>query len=192
MTREKKAKAAARALKASTGLSYIAARRMTSGPGDDEPQHSIPSIEELLEPYLLGVCDGLADEPIDSLGDIEIPGFLQISEATVSALQINTLTIDVQVIEEYEGGTQVCTVFAEADLVVEGLMFKSDASAWVESGFVKIIDFDHNRHYARVIVAAGQAIEVEFDAIVTLDAESVDDVNFVKATQLSWDRRHPR
>lgn len=185
MTREKKAKAAARALKASTGLPYVAARRITSAPGSGEPEYSSPSIEELLKPYLQGVCDGLADEPIDSFGDIEIPGLLDISEAAVSELQIDPLTIDVHVIEEYEGGTKVCTVFAEADLVVEGLMSKSAAAASAESGLVEIIDFDHNRHYAQVAVAAGQAVQVEFEATVTLDAESVDDVNLVQATQLS-------
>lgn len=185
MTREKKAKAAARALKASTGLAYVAARRITSAPGDDEPEHSSPSIEELLRPSLQSVCDGLADEPIDSLGDIEIPDLLNISEAAVSELLIDALMIDVQVIEEYDGGTKVCTVFAEANLVVEGLMSKSDAAASAESGLVEIIDFDYSRHYAQVVVAAGQAVQVQFDAIANPDAESVDDVSFVKATQLS-------
>lgn len=185
MTREKKAKTAARALKASAGIPYVAARRITSAPGDDEPEYSSLSIEELLKPYLQGVCDGLADEPIDSLGDIEIPDLLDIGEAAVSELQIDARTIDVHVIEDYDGGTKVCTVFAEADLAVEGLMSKSDAVTSTESGLVKIIDFDHNRHYALVAVTAAQVVQVEFDATITQDAESVDDVNFVRATQLN-------
>lgn len=185
MTREKKAKAAARALKASAELPYTAARRLTSAPGDDEPEYSSPSIEELLKPYLQGACDALVDESIDSFGDIEVPGLLDVSEAAVSELQIDPSTIDVHVIEDYDGGTKVCSVFAEADLAIEGLMSKGDAVISAESGLVEIIDFDHNRHYAFVAVTATQVVQVEFDATVTQDAESVDDVNIVRATQLS-------
>jgi len=64
-------------------------------------------------------------------------------------------------------------------------MSKSDAFNSAESGRVKIINSDHNRHYALVAVTAAQVVRVEFDATITQDAESVDDVNFVSATQLS-------
>jgi hypothetical protein len=76
-------------------------------------------------------------------------------------------------------------VFAEAALVIEGLMSKGDASMSEDSGLVEIIDFDYNRLDALVAVTAAQTVQVEFDATATLDAQSVDDVNFVSASSLT-------
>lgn len=115
-------------------------------------------------------------------------GQLDISEAAVHELKVHTDTIDVHVVEEYEFGAKVCSVFAEAALVAEGLMAKADAAMSAESGLVEIIDFDYNPHYALVAVKSAQLVQVEFDATVTqvtVEGDSVDDVNFVSATRLN-------
>src|SRR5690242_17162990 len=98
MTRDKKAKAAARALKASANVPYTVARRLTPAPDDNEADYQAPSIEKLLEPYLQGICDNLIDEPIGSLGQVEMEGQLDISEASVHQLEVDTDTIDVHIV----------------------------------------------------------------------------------------------
>lgn len=185
MTKNKKAKAAARAMKASANLPYTVARRRTPPPDGYDPDYSTPSLEALLKPHLQHVCDKLVEESIDSLGDIEVPGPLNVSKAAVHELQVHTSTIDVHIVEEFDNGSMVCSVFAEAALMAEGLMGKGEAAISVENGLVEIIDFDYDGLYALVAVTAAQAVEVEFDATVTLDAESVDDINFISASQLN-------
>jgi hypothetical protein len=108
MTKNKKAKAVARALKASANLPYTVARRRTPPPDGRDPDYSTPSLEELLKPYLQHICDKLVNESIDSLGDIEVRGPLNVSEAAVHELQVHASTIDVQVVEEFDNGSMVC------------------------------------------------------------------------------------
>jgi hypothetical protein len=198
MTRDKKAKKAARALKASENVSYTSARRSTPPPpapppddydpvppDDDDPGRSTRSVENLVMPYLQHICDNLTDESIDSLGDVEVAGPVRVSEAAVHQLRVDASTIDSQVVEEFEGGTMLCSVFAEASLIVEGLMGKNDATVSAENRLVEILDFHYNRAYALVAITAPQPVEAEFNATVTPDAESVDDVNFVRIAQLT-------
>lgn len=177
MTRDKKAKKIARALKASGNLSYTSARRSTPSP------HPTPSVEELVEPILQQTCDEFIDAPIGLLGDIEVTGPVSVSEATVHRLRVNAITIEAEVVEELEGRTLVCIVSAEASLIVEGLMAKDDASVSAENGLVEILDLYHDPDHALVAITAPQTVDMEFSATVTPDAESVDDVNFVGARQ---------
>jgi hypothetical protein len=191
----KKAKKIARVLKASEGISYTSARRATPPPPPDDyddlfppdediPRRSALSVEVLVKPLLQHKCDDLADEPVDSLGDVEVRGQVTVDEAAVHQLQIDPTTIDVHVIEEFEGGTMLCSLFAEASLTVEGLMRKNDAATAAEKSLVQILEH-HSQDYALVAITTPQAIQVEFDATVTPEAESVDDLNFVGATQLA-------
>jgi len=181
VTRNKKAKSAARAVKASTGMSYTAARRRTM---DSEPANVALSREDLLAPYLQEACDGLAAESVDSLGNVELPSSLLLEQADVDMISVDQSSVWVDVIEEYEGGTEVCCVFARADLLVEGLMLKGEAAMSASSGLVSITNPDYNRHYAAVVVEAPVEVQVEFDATITLDTESVEDFNFIGATSL--------
>ena len=100
-------------------------------------------------------------------------------------LQVDASTIDSQVVEEFEGGTMLCSVFAEASLIVEGLMGKNDAIVSAENRLVEILDLHYNPAYALVAITAPQPVEAEFNATVTPDVESVDDVNFVRVAQLT-------
>lgn len=192
MTRDKKAKKIARALKASEGIRYTSARRATPPPppdddyyddlfpDDDPPGYSTPSVENLVKPLLQHICDDFAGESIDSLGHVEVSGQVTVGEPAVYQLQVDPTTIDVHLIEEFEGGTVLCSVFAEASLTVEGLMRKSDATAAAENRLVQILEHP-SQDYALVAITAPQAIQVEFDATVTPEAESVDDLNFISA-----------
>ena len=93
------------------------------------------------------------------MGDIEVPGSLNVSEAAVHKLQVHTSTIDVHVVEEFDNGSMVCSVFAEAALMVEGLMGKGDAAMSLANGLVEIINFDDNGLDALVAVTTTQADE---------------------------------
>jgi hypothetical protein len=159
MTRDKKAKKIARALKASEGISYTSARRAAPPPppddyddlflpDEDTPGYSTPSVEKLVKPLLKHICDDFAGESIDSLGDVEVSGQVTVGEAAVYQLQIDPSTVDAHVIEEFEGGTMLCSVFAEASLTVEGLMRKSDAAAAAENRLVQILEHHHSQDYA--------------------------------------------
>lgn len=184
MTKAKKAKQAARILKATLGLPYTAARRqaLASGGGNG---YFFPSIESLLMPYVKDICDDLVETAVDSLGDVEpvdVPG---LTEAEVRDLVVDLSTIDVQVVEEYEGGTEACSVFAVAELFIDGLMMKGEATMSADAGLVDVIEFDFNLHYSLVAVRQKQMIQLEFNAIATPDAESVEDFGFVGATTLT-------
>jgi hypothetical protein len=55
----------------------------------------------------------------------------------------------------------LCSVFAKASLIVEGLMRKNDAIVSAENGLVEILDY--NRDFALVAITAPQAVEAEFN-----------------------------
>jgi hypothetical protein len=207
MTRDKKAKKIARAWKDVQSTSYTSARRATpppSGgnppppidyddedltpPGDDDAGYSTPSVEKLVKPLLQRLCDDLADEPINSLQDVQPAELAGLSDTAVGELKVDLDTVDANVIERYEGGTMVCSVFAEASLTVEGLMTESAAATAAENGVVEILEHHIDRGHALVAITVPQAVQVEFDATVTPDAGSVDDLNFVRAFELS---NHP-
>jgi hypothetical protein len=180
MTRNKKGKAEARALQAATGMPYVRARRTTreSGDGNSVTDFRLPSRMQLLEPYLQGACElRLLDEPVASWPAVEFTGLPALHEPTIQSVELDLSTAYVDVVDEYEGGSELCTVTALGSLVVDGQMAKGDAIMSAASGEVEIVDPDFNRHYALVLAAASVPVQVEFSAFITRDVESVEDVS---------------
>lgn len=116
-------------------------------------------------------------EPVDDdvWSEFNGAGDLRLHEPTVGELALRPWTTYSQAYDEYEGGTLATTVFVQAELHVEGHMFKSEALASADSGAASVLEFDFNEHYAQVALGQTLVVEIEFNAIVTPDAESVDD-----------------
>jgi hypothetical protein len=215
MTKDRKAKDAARALKSSEDTPYVLARRLEAdarGPhnnGDDKavpggsggvgaeyaPGPDIsewddfdpPSAEELLLGAVEGWAESQVNEPVDHVGapgglalGIDLPSGM--SDPFVQEIVVHPTSLDVQVHEEFDGGTLGCNVTAEADVVIEGMMSKAEAISAETAGEVKFVDFDFTEHTASVALTAW--IEATFIAIVTPESEMVDDVIFEGAVQL--------
>jgi len=149
------------------------------------------ALDALIADGLQGECDQLLQDDLVRLGAdtaqrlTDPPGILDrigISEPTIGSIVVDVATVVVDVAEDYEGGTSVCTVTADAEVVVEGLMDKGLAITAEASGLVRVIDLEFNDHTAYVAVVDPIEIEAEFDATANEHVESVEDVNFLGST----------
>lgn len=194
MTKDKKAKKAARALSKSTGVSYTAAKRAISSMGSTGPGGRSGSrartTEELIGAGIGAVCDRLVGEAVRFRGNQHLPGtWVDIDlppglhEPLVHQLDIDKSTVQVHVAEVYEGGTEACNVVAEGMITVEALMAKPDAIVSANRSLVTVIDADFDHDHSSVVTSV--AIEAEFEAIVNPAYESVEDLAFTGATQLA-------
>lgn len=140
------------------------------------------SITDLVRSSLQGACDRLIGEPISYRGDTgagmsvdaEFP--IDVTEPTVGGLDPDENTVEVQIDEEYEGGTLACNVTANAVLSIEALMSKASAYASAENGLVRIFDAEFNDHYASVIFDIN--VELTFLGILNPEYESVEDLTY--------------
>jgi hypothetical protein len=180
MTRDKKAKKAARAYADATGISYTAARRSAL---IHEALFEPLSIEELLEGAPQGACNGLIGEPIKLLDnpnaigvsvDLDLPEAM--SDPSVHQFDVDDTSTIVYVAEEYEGGTLACNVTSTGTLTVETTMSKSDAISAAEAGEVRILEADLNRHYSTVVFDV--EVEATFNAIVNPEFQTVESFSF--------------
>jgi hypothetical protein len=203
MTKDKKAKQAARDYAATHGIPYTAARRALSGnggkggepptsgddfnPWDDYPERR--SVDELAKDAAMGECANRAGGDIDVTPDrsgsgpvatLELPD--GIDRTLIGQIELDELSVDVQVEEEHEGGTLTCTVTAAATLTVEALMAKVDAHVAAEAGQVSLVDEDFNDHYAEVV--SEHEVELTFEAIITPDTESVELMELTDFSQI--------
>lgn len=204
MTIDKQAKQAARAYASKHGISYIHARRLLTarpgGPGaptnpptgggedadwfdDYEPK----SLYELIAGSLQGECDRLIGEPIHATEvrgtdgitvDIDLPSTM--TGPSVHQFDIPDGSTDIQVDEEFEGGTVACDVTSRGTLTVEALMAKGDAINAAEAGEAEIFEADFNRHYSSVIFEV--EVEVAFEAILSPEYEGIENFRFAGAT----------
>ena len=179
MTRNKKAKTAARALTSRTGMSYTRARRATRTAAADGETYRPPSREQLLEPYLQGTCDRLVDGPITHFLEVDLTGLPELLQPAVHGLELWPGTIVVEVVDRYDGGGEVCNISVQAALAVDGLMPKGEANLSAAIGQVEIIDAEFNRHDAAVLATSTIHVELQFSATLTPDVESVEDVTFL-------------
>lgn len=171
MTKNRKAKRAARAYSRAAGVSYTAATRAT----DFKPK----SLSELIAGAPQGVCDRLigkdicgASEPRDGLVlDLDLPRGS--SEPSVHEFRMDDASTTIQVDEEIEGGTLVCNVVTTGTLTVQVLMAKGDAVMASEAGQVSIYDPDFNRHYSAALFDV--EVEATFHAILNPEYEGVED-----------------
>lgn len=194
MTKNKKAKLAARAYSQATGVSYVAAQRLTGGGSggpvgpqgpdgdgaewDDWEGFEPMSLPELLAGAPQGACDRLIGDDIGEPGSDQLltlnTDFIRgVSEPTVHQFEMSDLATDIQVQEEYEGGTLACTVVTTGTLIVHALMAKGDAVMAQEAGQVEVVDPDFNRHYAAVTFEVDA--EATFMAIVNPEYEGLED-----------------
>lgn len=206
MTKDKHSKRAARAYAAEHGIAYVHARRLLAGAGggqvgstdppaggghdygDDRFDEFKPKpLSQLIEGAPQGECDRLIGETIhpthtrgaDGIAvDLTLPSGM--TEPTVHQLDIPDACVDVQVDEEFEGGTLACNVTAAGMLTIEGIMSKADAINAAEAGEVQIFEAGFNRHYSSVTFDV--EVEVTFEAILNPEYEGVEDFRFAGAT----------
>ncbi len=185
MTSDKKQKAEARALARDAGISYAAARRRLREVNASEVPERDPN--ELVGAGLQACCDGLVGDPIKTpeegwaadLYELDLPR--QLEDPVVVELVLDLGTIDLHVEEEYEGVMQACDGTVQGVLVVGGYLPKGDAYALEGHDDVTVTDPDWNRHYASVETRCG--VGVEFQAMVDVAAESVEDLEISAVTQ---------
>ncbi|MEX2291271.1 MAG: hypothetical protein WD794_13225 [Mycobacteriales bacterium] len=190
MTKNRKNKQAARALGAATGQSYTSARRQLAG----APPYEIPSHDDLVAANLSGACEDRLGEEVTSVfgvlggagagGGVLLLDGMRVAEATIERLEINDAAVSVFEVETFEGGATASNAQAEAELFVQGVMAKGDAIASEASGLVEIIEPDLNRHDSLVAVVRGVPVELDFEAVVTSDTESVEDLRLVGGSLL--------
>lgn len=205
MTKNKKAKRVARSLGKTAGLSYTAARRATANggagaggsgggaggfdggvdaPDEGEWDGFEPiSLTDLVRSCSQGECDRLIGDCIRPRGDHSSAGISvdfdlpdDVLDPSVHQIDMDESTVEVQIEEEFEGGTLACTVTAAGTLTVEGLMLKADAYTSEASELVEIFEADFNEHYSTVIFRVD--VEATFLAIVNPDYEGVEDFRF--------------
>ncbi|HVQ90542.1 MAG TPA: hypothetical protein VMU51_05850 [Mycobacteriales bacterium] len=142
------------------------------------------SAEELIARAAQHVCDDLIEQPVSSLGEIELPDELDLREPAVHDLQIAPETLVVYTDELISDDTAVGNASADASLTVQGLLPKAKAVAAARDGLVRIIDHNYSHRRSLVAFTTKQQLEVEFEVIFVLDSESVNSVVFSGATQL--------
>lgn len=180
MTKDKKAKKIARLHAAAFGGSYTAARRATA-------QRRFLTVYDLLSDSVADACDGLVDRDVADLGSVDLdlqlpPGS---SDAYVYGVEAKLDTLVNHPVEKFEGGTEISHVHVHAEVIVAAIVSKGDATTLDASGLVDVLDWDYNRHYAQVAFTTPQVLQFEFDATYTLDAESLDDLRFSGASNVT-------
>jgi hypothetical protein len=209
MTRDKHEKRAARAYAAEHGIAYVHAKRLLAGrpggqagpidpppPGelgsDDEwsDAYQPKSLDELVAGWPASECDRLIGQPLHATHLRGADGIAlnlellpRMSEPYIHLFDLQDDSTDIQVDEEFEGGSLACNVTTSGTLTVEALMAKGDAISAAEAGQVRIFEPDFNRHDSSVIFDV--EVEVSFEAILNPEYEGVEDFRFVGATVLS-------
>lgn len=183
MTKDRKAKKAARAFSRVTGVPYTVARRATAE-GDEADKFNWDDFEpKSLDKLLAGAPQSLGDHLIgEEIGvrgsgstiEIEVPDDMR--DPTVHAFHIPDTTIVVQVDEEFEGGTLACNGSANGKMTVQVLMSKAEAETAIATGRASMLlaDWDDDDS----AVGFDLEVEVNFQAIVNPDYEGVEDVMF--------------
>jgi len=181
MTRRAGSKKRTRARAEREGVAYNAARRR-----EEIEAGSVRRVGELLSDAIASWCERQLDKLLDDVAgnlaeDIEPITGLLLDEAAVHQLTAQPEMTYSEDVDEYDGGTVAMTAFADAELVLEGLMAKADAFSAADSGTVTVIDPDWNRHSARVLVEGTVMLELEFNAIASPADEAIEDFELVAA-----------
>lgn len=175
---------------------YLEARRReaaaaapAAGPLVEEsatPDIAPRSVEDLLRPYIEDWCADQLGVPVEDLShdwtDNATPWTTPLQNASVHELTPELYSIDTHTVDEYEGGQVALSIFVEAALRVDGILPKSDAYTAVDAGQATLLTGDWNDHDAEVLDAETLALELEFNALVTPETESVEDfqIDFVR------------
>lgn len=182
MTRNRDVKSTIRARMALTGEKYSEARRWVLSQMTGSAANR-PTLASLLTPDLQSVLDNLVGEELGKLGDLDqlLDGLL-VHQPTLQCFEIDLSTVVIDPVEDYEGGTQSCNITAHAAIIVDCLMSKGDATMAEAAGLAEVTDPDWNRHEAAVQISPAFPVQVEFSAIVTVDAESVEMLEYTGST----------
>lgn len=195
MTKDKKAKQAARDQARKLGGRYTAARRQErtefsgggaasggggggTGFGDPADFPDPPSINDLARDAVVGMCDWLsgasADPSTDRSGTgipiaVDLHG--DVSDVTISSLEIEPSSVDVHVDEAHEGGTLSCNVTATGILTIDSVMSKADAYRAEADGRL-VIQEELNNHYVSVLTR--HEVDLTFEGRIDPDLESAE------------------
>lgn len=182
MTRNRDIKDTISARMALTGEKYTKARRGVLAQMTGIAANR-PTLASLLTPDLQSVLDNLVGEDLGDLGDLDklLDGLL-VHEPTLQSFEIDLSTVVIDPVENYEGGTQSCNITAHAAIIVDGLMSKGDATMAEAAGLAEVTEPDWNRQEAAVQISPAFPVQVEFSAIVTVDAESVEMLEYTGST----------
>lgn len=183
MTRNRDNNKAVRARMALTGEKYTAARRWFLAQKPGATNRPRPTLAVLLTPDMQSVLDNLVGQDLGKLGDLhQLLDGLLVHEPTLQSLEIDPSTVVIDPVEAYEGGTQSCNITAQAAILVDGLMSKGDTTMAEAAGLVEVTDPNWNRYEAAVQISPALPVQVEFSAIVTVDAESVEMLEYTGST----------
>ncbi len=177
MTKNKKPKKDARALSQTAGIKYTAALRvMANAQTVDDWEVEPKSLEELLAGGPQGACSNLIGDQIAAPGShsiIEMDMPAGMYDPTVQSFDIPDHTIDVQVDEEFDGGTQACSGAATGTMRVHVVMSNEDAEAAIAAGRAT---YEEQWSDSETAVTIEVEVDVAFGAIVNPGYESVEDV----------------
>lgn len=206
MTKNSRAKQRRRALKQQRGISYLEAHRLLEPEAPSPAQvhersgggaptavaagtASVtvggPPDPDGLTGVLYTAADDWSSRQVGQELDDVWPGFDQTSSLSrlespeIHELIVRPSTVDFEVDEEYEGGTLSTKFVIAADLSVEGLLYKSDALGAADSDTAVMLDFDHNDHFSRVVAVPPIRVELEFDATVSPDTQTLHDLQLL-------------
>lgn len=181
VTKNRKAKSAARNAAKALGVSYSAALQMQAG-----GQQGGGSARSALSDAVTSALDGLEYTPVDEVFSVELmdvwlelPGAGNLSEPEVHDVVWDQDTLITDVAEVFEGGTSAVSGSCIADVWVDGVMAKGDVAAWSGPGVVVVLDADLTAHDSEVSLSEPVRVQFEFTAIV--DGVSVEDFTLLGA-----------
>lgn len=149
---------------------------------DDREPTGIPhdALSDLIAGAVAGACDELLGQELAYPDDEHSWGLpIQISELprdvqnpTMWAIDPQRDTIEIQTYDEYEGGTVLCRASIDAEVTLDGFMFKSDY--YSDDPPVDVMDSDWNDYVMWVTFET--RVRLTFQVTATPGTQSIEDV----------------
>ena len=158
----------------------------SSGPEWPDDEDEFPTTRQLIDRHLdgalledLGLLHPGAPErtyPSDVFMDVDLPD--QASDAEIIEMHVDTSTRDLYPVEEYEGGTEIVHVEAQAAVAIRALVRTEDLPSL---GAHSVLEPDIDEGWTQV--RFDRRVVVEFDATVDVGAETAE-LEYAGATQM--------
>lgn len=148
---------------------------------EPEAEYTGLSVGEIVKHALILSAESLVDEDIEAENEttsgldftnLQIPR--EIEGTSISWIDVHEETAQWQAYETFEGGTLLIRGEIDADVTVQGFVYKSDYVA-VESE-VELVDWEWNDHMAQVVTT--KAARLIFQVRADVGSNFVDDCEF--------------
>jgi hypothetical protein len=158
---------------------------------DAEP----PSMDQIVKGAVLRALERLANEEVETenvatsgldFTDLDIPSELE--GLTIDVVEPDESSLTWQTYETYDDSTLLIQAEVEADISLDGFVYKSDAYSLTENGKIQVLDWDWNRHMAHVVTST-QA-RLTFRVRLEKGTDSAEECEFEGAQRVNEDDPH--